>query len=175
MEQLNKKEYITKKLKVAFYPTLIISLIIVLFVSLFLNDIEKYKKSNFVYELFYLEIRAKAVMFNIDKIQSIEELKTQISKDDEKVEDFRKRGIIGQSFVLYSDLKSFRENKKNIYENNSDLWIDYSTQKIENNIYTVKVSEEACKALNRNTLKKYRNCINNEFKIDLNKELNEEI
>ena len=53
-------------------------------------------------------------------------------------------------------------------EYNEDFWIDYSTQKIENGIYTVKVSEESCYMLNEGTTKKSRKCTDNIFKIDLN-------
>lgn len=109
-----------------------------------------------------------AALFNKESIESIDDLKKYIAEDDEKIEDFRKRGLIAKLLTTYSDLKSFRESKKTISEYNEDFWIDYSTQKIENGIYTVKVSEESCDMLNEFTLKKNRKCIDNMFKIDLN-------
>lgn len=130
---------------------------------------ESVNESKFTSELFYLKKRTKAALFYNNQINNLDDLKNYTSKDDEKIEDFRKRKLIDGFSSSYSTLSSFRENKKNVSLENEELWIDYSTHKIEDGIYKVEVSKTACAILNRHTFKNSRNCYNNIFEINLKK------
>lgn len=157
-----------EKFKTFIITSVVISIIIFFLFLSFKSQNARLNDIRFNSELYYLNQRAMAALFNKESIESIDDLKKYIAEDDEKIEDFRKRGLIAKFLTTYSDLKSFRESKKTISEYNEDYWIDYSTQKIENGIYTVKVSEESCDMLNEGTTKKSRKCTDNIFKIDLN-------
>lgn len=161
-----------EKFKTFIITSIVISVIIVFFVFSFKSENDRFNDIKFNSQLDYLDKRSMAALFNKESIESIDDLKKYIAEDDEKIEDFRKRGLIAKLLTTYSDLKSFRESKKTISEYNEDFWIDYSTQKIENGIYTVKVSEESCDILNEGTRKKRRKCTDNIFKINLNNNKN---
>ena len=49
-----------------------------------------------------------------ESVNNLDDLKNYISKDDEKIEDFRKRKLIYGFSSSYNTLSSFRENKKNV-------------------------------------------------------------
>ena len=130
-----------------------------------------YKTFAVLESLSYLKVRALGArkMFNENYVfKDINDLLKAIEKDDIIIEDLRKREIIGNFLTLYSPLLNFRNSEKLISESRSDVWIDYSTQKLENNIYYVEVSDYVCRKKNRYSKKENIPCVNNIYKLNLN-------
>lgn len=167
MEELNKKEEIIEFLKMIFVIILTFFVLISLVLLSFSGTKNNIEEKKFISELFYLEKLVKASLFNNTHIKSIEDLKSQIEKDDKQIEDFIKRGLLDDSDNKYSDLSSFKKSERKVYFKNDQLWIDYSSQKIENNKYIVNVSFFACAKINSETFDKNKKCIDRKFIIDL--------
>ena len=112
MENINKKEDIIEFLKLTFVTILTISVLISFVWLSFLGTTNNLEEKKFISELSYLERLVKAALFNNKNIKSIEDLKTEIDKDQQKIQDFRKRGILDDLNNNYSDLNSFRKSEK---------------------------------------------------------------
>jgi len=79
--------------------------------------------------------------------KSLEQLSTQVMLDNNAIRSLADGGLIEKP--LFSVSKHFFDSTKDVDSKKPDIWVDYSTQKITNNNYTVNVSKRACELINK--------------------------
>ena len=137
------------------------------FMKLNIEEKTDYESFSVLDSLSYLKVRALAANKKNSIFKNINQLKAAIESDDVFVEDLRERGIIPDRFTLYSPLLNFRDSTNHISKSRNEIWVDYTTQNIKNNIYYVDVSSYVCRYQNRYFKKEESPCKNNIYSFNL--------
>lgn len=127
------------------------------------------------YEVFndvqHLKPRMIASVISEDKSSvsfTLEQLKIKIQEDDQKLKDFRERGLISALNSLSSF--SYFYSSQRLISDNKVHWVDYSQQTLINGIYSVPVSESVCDYMNDGVMKKNKLCAKGIYSFNLIKQ-----